>query len=107
MPPATITRAEFDALAKAVQALTEQLQADRTMLKQTHEMVVGLHRALVEPEPGQEYGLLHRMAVVTIAAETGQAAGERIIWLAKVLGAAGLLVSSFWAAIRFGHTTGK
>lgn len=107
MPPPTITRAEFDGLAKAVEALTEQLQADRAIRKQTHEMVVVLHRALVEPEPGQDHGLLHRMAVVTIAAETGRAAGEKIIWWAKVLGAAGLIVSSFWAAVRFGHTTGK
>lgn len=93
--PAAVTRAEFDELLAA-------LEADRKMRKETHALVMGLHRALIEPEPGHDHGLLHRMAAVTIAAETGRAAGERLIWWAKVIGAASLILSSLYAAIRFG-----
>lgn len=93
--PAAVTRAEFDELLAA-------LEADRKMLRETHAVVMGLHTAWIEPQPGQEHGLLHRMAAVTIAAETGQAAGERIIWWAKVIGAVGVIASSLYAAIRFG-----
>lgn len=94
-PPA-VTRAEFD-------QLLEELAADRRLRKETHALVMGLHRALIEPEPGHDHGLLHRMAAVTIAAETGRAAGERIVWWAKVIGAAGVILSSLYAAVRFGH----
>ncbi len=95
-PSQAVTREEFDKLLEA-------LEADRRMRKETHALVMGLHRALIEPEPGHDHGLLHRMAAVTIAAETGRAAGERIIWWAKVIGAAGALIGAFYAAVRFGH----
>lgn len=98
-----VTRAEFEALSRVVSGISKQLSDDKAMRVDTHAMVSGLHHALIEPGPGHLNGLLHRMASVTIAAETGQAAGEKIIWWAKVLGAGGIILSSFWAAIRFGH----
>jgi hypothetical protein len=97
-PPAPVNRAEFD-------QLIETLEADRRMRKETHALVMGLHRALIEPEPGHDHGLLHRMAAVTIAAETGRAAGERIVWWAKVVAAAGVIFSAIMAAIRFGRVS--
>lgn len=103
----TITREEFENLALTVAQLVKQVEADRQMRKEIHAKVMELHRGLLEPEPGHEQGLLHRMAAVTIAAETGKAAGEWFIWWAKVAAAVGVILSSFYAAIRFGHLGGK
>jgi hypothetical protein len=102
-PPATVTRAEVEALRVTLLQITAALNDDRAMRTETHAMVTGLHHALIDPEPGHDHGLLHRMAAVTIAAETGRAAGEWIIWGAKVAAAASIILGALWAVIRFGH----
>lgn len=74
--------------------------ADRSDMVQ---MLRELHDALMKPQPGHEKPLLERMAAVTISAETGKAAGERVIWAAKVVAAFGAIVSGLYAAFRFGQ----
>lgn len=80
---------------RVVQADTDRAEMMR--------MITELHDALMKPQPGHGLPLLERMAAVTIAAETGKAAGERVIWWAKVVAAFGAIASGFYAAVRFGH----
>jgi hypothetical protein len=96
-----ITRAEFEALVHAVEALAAQVDRDRQMREETHSKVSDLYRVLIEPEPGKTVGLLYRMAAVTIAAETGEAAAERIIRWAKIIGALSVIGTTAYTVIRF------
>lgn len=77
-------------------------QADKDRAEMMR-MLTELHDGLMKPQPGHQSNLLDRMAAVTISAETGKAAGERVIWWAKVVAAGGAILSGFYAAIRFGH----
>ena len=101
--PKPVTRAEMDAIARQMQQLTAQLQSDLAMRKETHAMVMRLHGALIEPAPGQDHGLLHRMAAVTIATESGQAAGRWLVRFAAIVAAISVLITAFYTAIRFGQ----
>lgn len=96
-----ITRAEFEALVRAVEALSDQVDRDRQMREETYAKVSDLYRVLIEPEPGMTSGLLNRMAAVTIAAETGEAAAERIIRWAKIIGALSVIGTTAYTVIRF------
>lgn len=84
-----------EALLRAEEALS--LNAE------TNRMVKEMHQALMQPQPGHDETLLERMAQVTIAAETGKAVGDRIIWGAKVIGALAAISTAFYAAVNFGH----
>lgn len=96
-----ITRAEFEALVRAVEALGDQVDRDRQMREETHSKVSDLYRVLIEPEPGKTVGLLNRMAAVTIAAETGEAAAERLIRWAKIVGAMSVIGTAIYTVVRF------
>ncbi len=96
-----ITRAEFEALVHAVEALSNQVDRDRQMHEETHAKVSDLYRVLIEPEPGKTSGLLNRMAAVTIATETGEAAAERLIRWGKIIGALSVLGTTAYTVIRF------
>lgn len=85
------------------QTLTDRMDAADRDRAATLRMVAEMHNALMQPQPGHTASLLERMAQVTIAAETGKAAGERVIWWAKVFAAVGAIVSGFYAAVKFGH----
>jgi hypothetical protein len=85
--------------SKAALDATEALELHRD----TNKMIKDLHSALVVPQPGHSESLLHRMASVTIAAETGKAAGDRVIRWAKIITAVGAIASGLYAALRFGQ----
>ena len=64
-----VTRAEFDAMNKQIQ---------------------DLHRALMEPEPGQSKSLLNRMAEVTISVESGTKTVRMVLVVIALLAALGI-----------------
>ena len=68
----------------------------------TNAKVSALHRLLMEPQPGHEKSLIERVAAVTIAAETGTAAGDKIVRWAKIIAAIGTVCAAIVAALRFG-----
>ena len=95
-----VTRAEFE-------ALQAEIEQDREVRAETHALVIELHTALMKPAPGQDHSLLHRMAVVTISAETGQAVGNRLIRMAKIVSAVGAICAGALALVGFGHEVPK
>jgi hypothetical protein len=89
--------------AVRVEAMEKRVaQADKDRAEMMR-MLTELHDGLMKPQPGHQSNLLDRMAAVTISAETGKAAGERVIWWAKVVAAGGAIISGFYAALKFGH----
>jgi hypothetical protein len=94
------TVAEMALRIRDIEDRVTRADADRADMVQ---MLRELHDALMKPQPGHEKPLLQRMAAVTIASETGKAAGERVIWAAKVIAAGGAIASGLYAAFRFGH----
>lgn len=90
-------------MAVKVHDLNDKVDEWQTDRESMMRMLRDLHDALMKPQPGHSRPLLERMASVTIAAETGKAAGERVIWWAKVFAAVGAIVSGFYAAVKFGH----
>ncbi len=90
-----MTREEFEELREAVRQLVEAQ-------KISSGQVADLHRALVEPQPGHSRSLLDRMAEVTIAIESGDRTMRTLLRLAQFVAAAGAVVGTFWAAVRFG-----
>ena len=81
----------------AMERRVAQADADRAEMMR---MLTELHDAMMKPQPGYEKSLLQRMAAVAIASEQGKAAGERIIWWGKVIGASGAILAGLYAAIR-------
>ena len=95
----SVTRAEFDAMILKFDGVNADLAATRSQSAQTHDMVADLHRALVEPSPGQQQGLLDRMASVTISFESGRRVGAIVVWIAGFLVALGAIVVSIRTGI--------
>ena len=61
-------------------------------------MVAEMHKALMQPSPGQERSLLDRMASVTINVESGGRVASIMIKIAAFLAAIGAM----WAFIASG-----
>ena len=102
-PRAHVSRAEFDALRSvAGQAALDAAEA-LEMHRATHEMVKGIHDALIKPLPGQQHGLLHRTALLVNASDAGKAAGDKLIRMAKVIGAIGTVAAAAVAIFRYGQ----
>ena len=71
---------------------------------QSTAMIQALHGALMDPQPGYPDSLLERVAKVTLAVETGNAVGNKMIWLAKVVGAISVIAGALYTFTHFGDT---
>ena len=86
-----VSRAEFEALEERVAAMEKAAM-------ETHDKVGDLHKALMEPTPGQTKSLIDRMATVTINVESGGRVASVLIKIAATLAALGVI----WAWIASG-----
>ena len=71
---------------------------------QSTAMIQALHGALMDPQPGYPDSLLERVAKVTLAVETGNAVGNKFIWLAKLVGALSVIAGALYTFTHFGET---
>lgn len=83
-----VSREEFEELKRA-------LDAASMATRETHDKVADIHKALMQPSPGQEKSLLDRMALVTINVESGGRVAAIMVKIAAVLAAIGAV----WAMI--------
>ena len=83
-----------DAMLKAEEAVALNVK--------THKLVSDLHAALMEPQAGYDRSLLDRMAAVTISIESGDRTLKTVVKFAQIVGAIGVIVGGFYAAVRFG-----
>lgn len=67
----------------------DEVQEMREAIAAQGKKIDAMYSALMERQPGQEKSLLERMAVVTVAIESGQTVGKLIVWGAGVLAAIG------------------
>lgn len=78
----------------------------KTLLDQQADlarMLHAIHAALMEPQPGYKTSLLERVASVTLAVETGTSFGNRIIQVAKLIGALGVIGTALYTLSHFGE----
>lgn len=69
----------------------------------THTKVSDLHRALMEVQFGHDQkSMIERIAAVTIEIESGKLVGKRIVFLAQVCAAVGVVAAFAYAAVNFG-----
>ncbi len=90
---------ELELLKARVIAIEAAAQEVRVAQKETHDMVLTIHDALMVPEPGQDKGLLHRMAKVSDAIESGERVAGWAVKIASVLAAIGVIAASIKVGI--------
>lgn len=78
-----------------------QIATLTTDLADVRKMVAELHRALMEPQPGYDKGLLQRLALLAVQYEAGGVVGRRVVWLGAVASAA-VSIGVAMAALRSG-----
>jgi hypothetical protein len=101
MPPSQ--QQQIDALRAEIVALGKRQDDADAMRIDTHNKVSDMHRALMEPQIGQgSKSLLDRMAEVTIEIESGKMVGKRIVFIAQVCAAVGVVAAFAYAAVNFG-----
>ncbi len=103
MPPSPLELskrvADLDALVTQHEGTIKDLSLK---VGQATQMIEDIHSGLMKPQPGYEDSLLDRVAKVTLSVETGNAFGNRLIWLAKVLGALSIIASAVYALSHLG-----
>lgn len=82
-----------------VDSLEEAAKAVKATAEQTNKRVTELYTALMVPEPGEEYGLLHRTAKVATAIESGERVAGWAVRIASVLAAIGVIAASIKVGI--------
>jgi dsDNA-specific endonuclease/ATPase MutS2 len=86
--PRAVTRQELE-------DIKAEARETRRIAQETHDMTQELHKALMQPFPGQKESLLDRMASVTINVESGGRVAAMAVKIAAALAALGAL----WAMI--------
>jgi hypothetical protein len=86
-------------LRSRVETIEKAAEAMKTVAEQTNRRVLELHDALMTPEPGQEFGLLHRTAKVATAIESGERVAGWAVKIASVLAAIGVIAASIKVGI--------
>lgn len=99
---AKIRETAAEAMLRAEEALATGADTNAKVTAMA-EQVAALTNALLVPQPGQAHSLLDRMAAVTIAAESGKAAGDRVVRVAAIVAAVFTIFASAAAALKFGH----
>lgn len=97
-----IRQVAAEAMLRAEEALATG-QDTNAKVTAIAEQVTALTNALLVPQPGQTHSLLDRMAAVTIAAESGKAAGDRLVRIAAMVAAVTTIVGGVWTFLKFGH----
>ena len=94
----TVTAEAFSALQLDVLEL--KIRADRadTVQHETLELVRSINVALMIAEPGQEHGLLHRLAANNLAFDGVKRMSKVVIFTASVVVACGII----FGAVKYG-----
>ncbi len=90
---------ELGDLRVRVDSLEEAAKQVKVTMEMTAARVSEMHDALMVPEPGQEFGLLHRTAKVATAIESGERVAGWAVKIASVLAAIGVIAASIKVGI--------
>ena len=105
MIPEQDPETEMEALRIVVSDSALKIEAMGKQITALTEVITRLDKALTDPHPGYGgQGLLQWMAASAVDSHARQAAGETLIRVAKYVAAAGVVVSGFIAAVKFGQT---
>jgi len=93
-PTAASVADEVAAIKSRIEAMETAAMEVRRTAQETHDKVTQIHDALMVPGAGQDQGLLHRMAKVATAIESGERVAGWAVKIASVLAAIGVIGAS-------------
>ena len=93
-PTAASVAADVAALKTRMEAMEAAAVKAEQAAKETHDKVAQMFDALMVPEPGKQFGLLHRNAEITAAIESGVRVSGWAVKIASVLAAIGVIGAS-------------